>query len=51
MAPLAEIGRLLVELQGDGNRPPWQLMECQIKAAEQTPGYGAVTLGLRALEK
>ena len=50
-APLAEISRLLVELQGDGNRPPWQLMECQVKASEQTPGYGAVTLGLRALEK
>lgn len=51
MAPLADIGRLLAELQGDGRRPPWQLVECQIKAAEQAPGYGAVTLGVRALEK
>jgi hypothetical protein len=48
---LSEISRLLVELQGDGTRPPWQLMECQVKASEQSLGYGRVTLGVRALDK
>ncbi|MBU1692350.1 MAG: hypothetical protein KKC51_00130 [Verrucomicrobia bacterium] len=48
---LADISRLLAELQGDGTRPPWQLMDCQIKVSGQTPGYGCVTLGVQALEK
>ncbi|MBP7829360.1 MAG: hypothetical protein KA248_05540 [Kiritimatiellae bacterium] len=49
--PFTEIGRLLAELQGDGTRPPWRLVECQIKAAEQGAGQGRVTLGMQALEK
>lgn len=48
---LADISRLLAELQGDGTRPPWQLMDCQVKVSEQTPGHGRVALGVRALEK
>lgn len=49
--PFTEIGRLLAELQGDGTRPPWRMVECQIKTAEQGAGQGRVTLAMQALEK
>ncbi|HOW98747.1 MAG TPA: hypothetical protein P5567_13500 [Kiritimatiellia bacterium] len=47
----ADISRLLLELRGDGTRPPWQLTDCQIKASEQGAGQGRVVLGVQALEK
>ena len=46
-----EISRLLVELRGDGTRPPWDFTDGQIKASEQGAGQGRVILGVQALEK
>lgn len=48
---LPDISRLVLAARGEGDRPPWRLVDCQITASEQGPDYGRATLEFEALEK